>query len=79
MEKTTSVDLVQEQRNSGACRVRVRLQVRLDSGKRDVEYLGDALQDASCGLVRNDYRDVFESQPVYAKNLLNTFGYHGCR
>jgi hypothetical protein len=31
----------------------------VDSGERDVEYLGDALEDANCGLVRNDHRDVF--------------------
>src|SRR5271167_1753493 len=54
------------------------LQVRLYPGIRDVEYLGDALQDASCGLVRNDHRDVFESQSVDAENLPNTLGYRGC-
>jgi hypothetical protein len=59
VEETASVDLVQEQRNCGSSGVRVPLQVRLHPGIRDVEYLSDALEYASCGLVRNDHRDVF--------------------
>src|ERR1017187_1441708 len=72
MEETAPVDLVQEQRNRGTGSVRVRLQVRLYPGKWDVEYLGDALQDAQCSLMRNDQRDVFESQMVDPENLSNT-------
>src|SRR5208283_3506857 len=78
MEKPASVDLVQEQRNRGSCGICVRLQVRLYSGIRHVEYLGDALEDTGGRLVRNDHRDVFKSQPVDAENLPNTLGYRGC-
>jgi len=78
VKETASVYLVQEQGNCSSSGVRVRLQVRLYPGKRNVEYLGDALEDAGGGLVRNDHRDIFESEPVYAENLPNTLGYRGC-
>ena len=32
----------------------------------------------NCGLVRNDHRDVFESQTVDAENLPNAFGHRCC-
>src|SRR5450755_1856863 len=78
MKQTTPVDLVQQQRNRRSSGVRVRLQVGLYPGKWDVEYLGDALQNAQCGLVRNNHRDVFESQPVDAEDLQNTLGHRRC-
>jgi hypothetical protein len=78
VELTAPVDLVQQQRNRGSSGVGVRLQVRRDSAEGDVENLGDPFENAGCGLVRNDHRDVFESEPVDAENFEDTLGHRSC-